>query len=140
MILRLIGDYAQQTGNHQLLGLVEKYKDFHGNQSLPSGGRAMRPPKAVQQVLDPKMKDYTSIINVIDRFQGQPVSTATLGSYRRRWYDYSSRTPGSSLNRLDDTLQQMVADGVLKTTRGSQGALLYSPGPLYQQYQQKATV
>ena len=33
---------------------------------------------------------------------------------------YSSRTPGSSLNRLDDTLQQMVADGVLKTTRGSQ--------------------
>lgn len=137
VILRIIGDYGQQTGNFQLLRLVDKYKDFKATEPGPT---TRQPQRTVKPVLTPKEKDYASIINVIDRFNGQPVGSASLGSFRGRWYSYPSRTPGSTLNRLDDTLRQMVADNVLRTVAGSQGGVMYLPGPLYQQYRKGAAV
>ena len=43
---------------------------------------------------------------------------------------------GESESGLEEVLAKMVQDGVLKATRTVKGALVYSPGPNYEQYRQ----
>ena len=138
VILRIVGEYAQQTQNHALAALVRRFQDFRANEPLSP---TRTPQKVIKPVLDTKSKDYASIVSVIARYNGQPVGTAQLGSYRRRWLEYPPRTPGTTYrNRLEEVLAQMVADGVLRTVRGSQGALVYLPGPNYERFRQPAAV
>jgi hypothetical protein len=136
IIVRIIRDYAQSTDNYQLLALVDRFQDFRANQPSPPSRQT---PKTARPVLSPQERDYQSILQVIDRYQGQPVGTAQLGSYRSRWLSYPPRTADSvHRNRLDDTLARMVRDGVLRTVAGNQGGLRYAAGPAYDQYRRTA--
>ena len=77
------------------------------------------------EALSDQERDYRSIANVIARFE-RPVGTADLGRYRRRWLEYPPRAKDSPYrNRLEEILAKMVADGVLKATRGMAGGQLY---------------
>jgi hypothetical protein len=128
--------YADSTGNYSLLNLLQRYEGFQSSKAMPATRTAA---KVVKPVLTDQQRDYASIISVIDRLGGRPAGTADLGKYRRRWLEYPPRDAASGhRNRLEEVLARMVQDGVLKATRTAKGALVYSPGPNYEQYRQPA--
>jgi len=131
VVLDTIEEYAKSSGNAFLLHLLARLK----NDKREEGGTPSRKPvKPVKPVLSEKERDYRSIAEVIARFD-RPVGTADLGRYRRRWLEYPARNPDSGhRNRLSEVLARMVEDGVLRATRTSAGALVYSAGPHFQQY------
>ena len=135
VILRIIRDYAESSGNFQLLSLLDRFKDFKANQpDAPS----RRLPKTIKPLLPEKERDYASILSVIDKV-GRPVGSADLGKYRRRWLEYPPRNSASGFrNRLEETLDSMVREGVLSAIRTAKGAFMYTPGPLASSYQQSA--
>jgi hypothetical protein len=96
--------------------------------------------KVVKPVLPERERDYASIIGVLDR-PGRPVGTADLGRYRRRWLEYPPRDPSlGHRNRLEEVLDRMVQDGVLRATQSSKGAMVYTPGPNYERFRQPVAV
>jgi len=89
----------------------------------------------VKAKLSDKQRDYASIVSVVDRFD-RPIGAAELGKHRRRWLDYPPRDPSSGhRNRLEEVLAKMVKDEVLRATKTSRDALLYSRGPNFGEYQ-----
>jgi hypothetical protein len=135
VIIQTVKDYAASTGNWALLNLLVR---TGGDGPSAFTAPRQRAVKVVKAKLSEKERDYASIVSVIDRL-GRPVGTADLGKYRRRWLDYPPRNSSSGhRNRLEEVLAQMVRDDVLRVTRTSRGAVLYSPGPNFDQY--RATV
>ena len=134
VIIQTIQQYAQSTGNHHLLQMLERFKDFRSNQPMPP---KRKPTKTVKPKLEPgKDKDFTSIVSVIDKLGGRPVGSADLGRYRRRWLEYPPRDAASGFkNRLEEVLSNMVREGVLRASRTTKGATLYLPGPEFEKYQ-----
>jgi hypothetical protein len=128
VIVRTIEEYARSSGQDYLLHLVRKW-------TAPEDEKPAAPKRAERRpALSDEERDYRSIAGVIARFD-RPVGTADLGRYRRRWLDYPPRSqPSPHRNRLEEVLEKMVKDGVLKATRTKQGANLYSPGPEFSRY------
>ncbi len=131
IIVQVIRDYAEKTENYRLLNLLKRFEGFRSNLPAPS---TPKPTKAARPQLSDKERDYASIADVIARFE-RPVGSADLGKYRRRWLEYPPRTPGGGhRNRLEEVLAAMVRDGVLLARRTPAGAMVYSPGPSFDQY------
>lgn len=127
VISQTIKDYASATENYALLRLLNR----------PSSPKS---PTPVRLRLPDKERDYASIIHVLDKFD-RPVGTADLGRFRRRWLEYAPRNPASGYrNRLEEVLDLMVREGVLKATRTAKGAVVYTPGEHYEQYRQPLAV
>jgi hypothetical protein len=127
VIVRTIEDYARESGNSYLLGLLSRIEH-------PDETPSVKPPKTVPAFSSLKEKDYRSILDLLDRL-GRPVGTADLGRFRRRWLEYPPRDPSSGRrNRLEEVLHQMLDDGVLKSIQKGRGALAYAPGPAADQY------
>lgn len=125
IIIQTIEDYARSTENHFLSHLLAKLKD---GQTVAKAAKTIRP------VRSDKQRDYESIASVIARFE-RPVGTSDLGRFRRQWLAYPPRDPSSGhRNRMEEILEKMTQDGVLKATRTKAGALVYSPGPHFDQY------
>lgn len=132
VIVQVIRDYARSTGNYVLLNMLKRFEDFQSNKPLPP---ARMTKKVVRPKLTDKERDFASIVSVIDRFGGRPVGSAELGKYRRRWLEYQPRIAGSGhRNRLEEVLASMAQDGVLTATTTSRGAVVYSPGPRFEEY------
>lgn len=124
IILRIIREYAESSGNYHLLSLVDKFKDFRANQPSAPSRKLAKTPKPL---LPEKERDYASILSVIDRL-GRPAGTADLGKYRRRWLEYPPRNPASGhRNRLEEVLAAMTQEGVLSAIRTAKGAFMYTP-------------
>jgi hypothetical protein len=131
IIVQMIRDYAEKTGNYRLLHLLGQFEGFRSNKPMPTS-------KAREKVAQPKLsnkdRDYRSMASVISRFN-HPIGTAQLGSFRRRWLEYGPRDPSSGHpNRLSEVLSQMARDGVLRAISTRQGAVLYAPGPGFDEY------
>lgn len=135
IIKQVVQDYAEQSGNERLAQMLKRFQGFRSNQPMPASRAVPKPPR---QYMDPKEKDFRSIVAVLEKLQ-RSVGSADLGKYRRRWLNYSPRDPQSGFkNRLAEVLHAMVEEGVLKATRTRQGATVYEPGPNYDQYRQAA--
>ena len=120
MIVQIISQYAQQTGNWSLLNLLNRIQNPDTVRQQPP---APRPP---EPELSPDERDFRSIVQVLEGNR-RSVSMAVLGKARRRWLERPPRDPNSSYsNRLYDVLAKMVRDGVL-TKQGTR----YVPGPDY---------
>jgi hypothetical protein len=134
VIIDTIREYAERTGNHHLLRLLGLFKDFQSS-------KAMKLERPTRATLAPgKEKDFASIVSVVERF-GRPVGSAELGKYRRRWLEYPPRDPNSGFrNRLEEVLDLMVKEGVLKTVKGAAGGIRYEPGPNFEKYRVPASV
>jgi hypothetical protein len=133
IILRIIRQYAESSGNHRLLALLDKFQDLPANQPTPRAAPRMPKPR-----LPAKERDYGSILAVLQRL-GRPAGSADLGKYRRRWLEYPPRDPASGYpNRLQEVLAAMTEEGVLTPIRTSKGATLYTLGPNADRYQQAA--
>jgi len=134
IIVRTMEEYALSTGNHRLLRLLDQFKDFKANQPSPPRRTLAKPAKP--QLAPGKEKDFASILSVIDKL-GRPAGTADLGKYRRRWLDYPPREAASGhRNRLEEVLDLMVREGVLRAIKTPKGAFQYEPGPNAGQYRQ----
>ena len=134
IIVQVIRDYAQATKNYSLLSLLDKFKDFRANQPTP-GRRVV---KTTRTRLPEKERDFASILSVLERL-GRPAGSADLGRYRRRWLEYPPRNPASGFrNRLEEVLDAMTKEGVLRATRTIKGAFLYAPGPNAEAYKSAA--
>lgn len=137
VILQVMRDYAEKTENHRLLYLLKQFEGFRSNQPMPS---KPKPVKAAKPQLSEKEQDYSSIASVIARFK-RPVGSADLGKYRRRWLDYPPRNSTSGhRNRLEEVLEAMVKDEVLRASRTTAGATVYPPGPNFEMYRQGPAV
>jgi hypothetical protein len=132
IIFATIEDYARSTGNTFLLQQMQMLAGRNPRQALPPRRTLTKP---TQPKLEPgKDKDYQSIVSVIARL-GRPAGTADLGKHRRRWLEYPPRNPASTYrNRLEEVLDGMVRDGVLKAIRTAKGALTYEQGPRFNNY------
>ena len=127
-------DYATKTSNHELLRLLDKFKDFSGNKPDPNSRRQkkLKRPKKPKSNLPPDVQDYLSILDVVEKAGGRATS-ALLGKKRARWYERKPRNPNSPhKTRLHDVLARMVEDGVL----AKHGAA-YVPGPSYQTFKDR---
>ena len=128
-------DYAAKTGNHELMRLLDQFKDYNPNRPDPNRRRQKklrRPPKPKSK-LPPDVQDFMSIIDVIEK-AGGAASMAILGKKRRRWLERKPRDPHSPhKDRLHDVLAAMLDAGVL-TKRGAQ----FVPGPAFQAFKDKA--
>ena len=132
IIKNTVREYGRSSGNYRLLYLLSQFENFRGNQPMPTTRPAA--PKAPKVVMPTEEKDYRSLVSVIAKFD-RPVGSADLGKYRRRWLEYAPRTPGSTFrNRLEEVLDQMTKANVLKASRTVKGAVVYSPGPRFDQY------
>jgi len=127
VIIQTIKEYAASTGNRALLNLLARMGS--------DGSRAFTAPRTVKVTkLSDKQRDYASIVSLVDHL-GRPVGTADLGKYRRRWLDYPPRDPSLGYrNRLEEVLAGMVRDEVLGARKTSRGAVVYSPGPKFEEY------
>jgi hypothetical protein len=125
-------EYARSTGNYRLSYLLSQFQGFASNKPMPTARPAAPTPPKV--VMPTEEKDFRSLVSVISKFD-RPVGTADLGRYRRRWLEYPPRSAGSGFrNRLEEVLDQMTKANVLKATRTLKGAVVYGPGPLFNQY------
>jgi hypothetical protein len=130
VIVDTVGEYARSTGNRRLLNLLQRLRD-RPEEAAPARSTPVKAPKPV---VSDQERDYASIASVIARFE-RPVGTADLGKYRRRWLEYPPRTPGSGhRNRLEEVLEAMVRDGVLRATQTRNGATVYQPGPRFEEF------
>jgi len=135
IIVQVIRDYAQSSGNYHLLTLLDRFEGFRVGQALRPERKLA---KVAKPVLSEKERDYASILSVLDRL-GRPAGTPDLGRFRRRWLECPPRNPASGFrNRLEEVLSQMVKEGVLTAIRTAKGAFLYTPGPNAGPYQQRA--
>jgi hypothetical protein len=99
-----IRQYATQTQNQQLLGLMEK---------RPAAQRPKVRKKKPLPHPDPEIRDRLSLMNTLETAGGQ-ASMAIFGRKRRRWLNYPPRDPNSThKNRLIDVLSRMVEEGLL---------------------------
>jgi hypothetical protein len=140
---RRFGDSATRTGRQIIVQTVEEYARSSGHAYLlhliqhlsEPGDRVSQERPVVQRpALSDEERDYRSIASVVAKFE-RPVGTADLGRFRRRWLEYPPRTKDSPhRNRLEEVLARMVADGVLKATKGMAGGQRYSPGPQFSRY------
>ena len=129
IIVQTIEKYARQTQNWHLLRLMDRFRDFQGNQSDPARAKPPRPQKPPKPAYSPDEADYRSIVDVLEK-HGRSVSMLVLGKVRRRWLERPPRAPSSPhKNRLADVLARMIQDDVL----AKQGAR-YVPGPDYAKY------
>jgi hypothetical protein len=130
-IVQTIEDYARESGNAYLLGLLTRIEH-------PDETSMAKPAKTVPEFSSLKHKDFESILDVVDRL-GRPAGSADLGRLRRRWLEYPPRDPsGGYRNRLEEILQMMVKDRVLHTIHTGRGALAYVPGTAADQYRRSA--
>lgn len=121
VIKQTIQDYAEQTGNQKLLGLLRRMNE-------------PEPAKEAPKKLPAQERDYRSITSVIARFD-HPIGLAELGRFRRRWLEYPPREKGSGYrNRLHEIMARMVRDEVLQAKKGASGATLYEPGKNFEKY------
>ena len=133
VIVQTLGDYAKSSNNFALIQMLQKFQDFNPNKPEEPKRKPQKTPKPI---LSPKVKDYASIVSLIEKL-GRPVGTADLGRYRRRWLDYPPRDASSGhRNRLDATLEAMIDDGVLIRKPTGRGGYEYSPGPNFDQYRE----
>ena len=133
VIIQTIKDYAESSGNFALLQMLKRFEDFNPTQPAE---RKRKPKKTKKPSLPPKIKDYASIVALIEKL-GRPVGSADLGKYRRRWLDYPPRDPNSHhRNRLDATLEAMVDEDVLVRSPTGRGGYMYSPGPEFDKYRE----
>ena len=122
MIVQVIQQYAQQTGNWSLLNLLDRIQNPDVRQQAPV-------PEPPEPELSPDERDFRSVIDVLEK-NNRSVSMAVLGKSRRRWMERPPRDPNSSYsNRLYDVLARMVQDGVL-----AKNGTRYVPGPDYARY------
>ncbi len=129
IIMRVIKDYAEKSGNFHLLSLLSR---FEGLQPTPAPRQGRTPKPRLPE----KERDFASILAVLDRL-GRPAGTADLGRFRRRWLEYPPRNPASGFrNRLEEVLDAMVKERVLTAAKTNKGAFVYAPGPNAAQYQQ----
>jgi hypothetical protein len=77
----LLRDYGVRTGNIGLVAMMDRYKDFNANQPDPT--RKLRPKPAPKPNLPDEVRDFRSILDVIQK-QG-PCSLGVLASKRSRW-------------------------------------------------------
>jgi hypothetical protein len=137
VIVQTIGDYAQTSGNYLLSNLLRRLEGEPSQATATS----RKPEKVVRLKPSDQERDYSSIVSVMDRFQGRPVGSAEFGKFRRRWLEMAPRNADSGhRNRLEEVLGQMVQDGVLKAIRTSRGAVVYTPGAAYETYREKAGI
>ena len=135
VIIRTIEEYAQETSNYRLLRLLDLFQEGKGDQPTPRRTLA-KPTKP--QLTPGKVKDFISILNVIDRL-GTPVGSSDLMKYRRRWVEYPARNPEAGYkNRLEEVLDLATKEGVLRAVRTAKGAVQYEPGLAADQYRQAA--
>jgi hypothetical protein len=128
MIMQIIGQYAQQTGNWSLMHLLDRFRDFQANRP-DLNRRPPPPPLPPKPKYPPDEQDYRSIVDVLER-SGRQANMAVLGRLRRRWLERAPRDPNSPHpTRLHDVLARMVADGAL-----SKVGAKYVPGPNYALY------
>ena len=133
VIIQTIKDYAESSGNFALLQMLKRFEDYNPTQPAE---RKRKPKKTEKPNLPPKVKDYASIVALIEKL-GRPVGTADLGKYRRRWLDYAPRDPDSHhKNRLDATLEAMVDEDVLVRSPTGRGGYMYSPGPQFEKFRE----
>ena len=114
MVFEIIEDYADKTGNLALRNLLTKYRAF--GVPDPTAHRSqyrVKQPKPLAH-LSPDVRDYISILQVIQAAGGR-ATMALLGKKRRRWLERKPRSPASpERTRLHDVLANMLADGVLE--------------------------
>lgn len=127
VIVQTIKDYAESSGNHYLLQLLQRLEE---PQESPAGQQRIAAKQAsLPTWSSPKDQDFTSIMQVIDKYD-RPVGTADLGRHRRRWLQFPPRdTTSDHSNRMGEVLSQMVKDGALQTVQTGRGAQAYVPGP-----------
>jgi hypothetical protein len=126
IIVKTIEQYAKDSGNTYLLGLLSRIEH-------PDETPTAKPAKSAPEFASLKHKDFASILAVLDQV-GRPVGTADLGRFRRRWLEYPPRDASTGhRNRLEEVLAQMVRDGVLRTIPG-RGANAYIAGPNADEY------
>ena len=131
-IIQTIEDYAKSTDNVSLQRLLQRITTGQAEEEI-----RRTPTTTPRPVLSEKERDYTSIVNVVARFD-RPVGTADLGRFRRRWLEYPPRDLASVYrNRLEEVLAKMSDEGVLQATRRSSGATVFEPGPAFHQYRQE---
>jgi hypothetical protein len=137
VVIDTIRDYAQKTENYHLQRLLRRLQDGQDREE----GQARRTPNLTPRpVLSDKERDYSSIADVVARFD-RPVGTADLGKYRRRWLDYPPRDPSSGhRNRLEEVLAAMTRDGVLRAIQTRNGATVYGPGPAFERYRPESAL
>jgi hypothetical protein len=131
VVIETIKDIARRSGNDHLMGLLAKVDQ-------PSVVPAAASPKSQSARATPKESDFASILALLDKL-GRPVGSADLGRFRRRWLDYPPRESGTHRNRLEQVLEQMLKDGVLKAVQTARGAVAYVPGPNAEAYRRAAT-
>lgn len=133
IIVQTIRDFAEDSGNFALLQMLKGFEDFNpAKRAEPK----RTPQKTPKPILAPQVKDYASIVSLIEKL-GRPVGTADLGRYRRRWLDYPPRDPDSHhRNRLDDTLEKMVDEYILVRKPTGRGGYEYFPGPQFDRYKE----
>ena len=120
VIRNVIEDYAQRTGNVALVNLLSRLQEAQPTR-----------PKASPPKLPPKLKDYRSILDVIER-AGGAVTMDVLGRKRSRWLGRPPRDPASPhKTRLHAVLAAMVDDEVLEKVGPR-----YHLGPRASEYQQ----
>jgi len=136
VVIETIREYAQENGNVALLNMLTLFDD--ASPTMPREAK-QKPERIPKPQLSPKEQDYASIVAVIEKL-GRPVGTADFGRYRRKWLQYAPREPNSPhRNRLNATLEAMVADGVITSkATGRSGGFYYSPGPNFEKYKQAA--
>ena len=121
----LLRDYGMRTGNVGLVALLDKYEDA----TRPNPNREPRPKPAPKPIVPDEVRDFRSIIDVIQKAGGS-ASMSVLASKRSRWLSRKPRNPASiHRTRLHDVLATMVEKGVL-AKRGPR----YELGPHYQEY------
>jgi hypothetical protein len=131
-LLEPVREYAEASGNATLHHLLAK---MTGEAPMPTKRTQVQ---QARPVLSDRERDYASIASVVARFD-PPVGSADLGRFRRRWLEYPPRDAASGYrNRLEEVLAAMVRDGVLKVMRTAGGATVYSPGPEFDRYHQRA--
>ena len=135
VVIETIREYAEKSGNFALLNMLQRFDGYNPAKSME---QRRKPVKASKPKLSPQEQDYASIIAVIEKL-GRPVGSADFGSYRRKWLQYPPRDPTSPhRNRLEATLEAMVADGILRKVATGRGGFVYSPGPNFEQFKPAA--
>jgi hypothetical protein len=124
VIKQTIRDYAVQTQNQQLLGLMDR-------SPKPKRAKVSKTTKPKPHA-DPDIRDRLSIMDTLDK-AGGAASMAIFGRKRRKWLTYAPRDPRSPhRNRLIDVLTRMIEEGLL-VKRGTK----YMPGPHYAEFRAK---
>ena len=114
MIVQVIQQYAYQSRNWHLLRLLDRFRDFSGNNPDLARPKSCRPQKPPKPTYWPDEQDYRSIVDVLEK-HGRSASMMVFGKVRRRWLERPPRDPASvHPNGLGDVLARMVEDGVLR--------------------------